>query len=250
MEFRKDVFAIAVGGFLGAMLAHSMSYFWQIGLLIGCVTGYLIRALTEPQRVIDALTLAFKTAYGWWPLARDWKLVLLVSWDVSLVIGGIMGTLLTVLLTVLLAADFAVASEYTKLWFVPLVYLAAGVSMHIICFLFVLLIYSIVAFFGGSIPSRTTGIDKEINFFYVNYLVAKYAFIGIRRFPKFLKIFLVFLHSESFTACGVYALISATAIFLFVPYNPILISLAAVVGGILGAYLRTIILAVLQPQSS
>ncbi|MBI2637566.1 MAG: hypothetical protein HYW88_01575, partial [Candidatus Sungbacteria bacterium] len=53
-DFKKDMVAIALGVFFGALFAHSLGIYWPLGILAGGAVGYVARLLTEPMRVVSA----------------------------------------------------------------------------------------------------------------------------------------------------------------------------------------------------
>lgn len=273
-DFRKDVFTIAVGTFLGAMLAHSLGYLWYLGVACGGFMGYLSRLLTEPQ----AITYAGKRA---WQVAKQlhlpenwWERVKSGFYD-GTCIGGPTGVLMGVVLVLSnnleprgrAAADLGVNSSLD-------LYILSLFSVSLLCALLI----SILFLFDGATyefhHGRRINWKKwaiqlnpiSIHLFAIYYTVlglaycVSYAlwslvwaivhvpdfFIGMWRLlvlsACFVKLFSKFVHAEKFTACGVYASLGSFLVFILIPNNPLAIIVSSMVFGYIGARARHFLL--------
>jgi len=259
-SFVKDIFAIFAGAFLGALFAHTAGWLWPLGILSGGAIGYATRMFIEPQRTGWALRRAFRAAFYHYPIRLlDGGLERIKD---GLAAGIFIGNFLGVMLTFFwwlawLKTDIAFDFNYALLTHAAIVLGALVV--------FSILTVAVNFFF----PSGPFSHEKEKtdlrNAFIHNsvtwhvYLVY-YFFVGcwklllwlpsaphdilyVLRFMKlFLKTFVSFVHSEDYTACGIYSVVGATAIFLWVPYEPLLMAAATLASAVLGAIMRRIVL--------
>lgn len=259
-EFQKDVFAIFVGGFLGALFAHSFGYFWFIGIALGGAVGYLARLLTEPGRVIYAARLAFRRIYAWEP-KPNWRRRLLTGFYAGVCVAGpasMLGGILFTLPISTLSSDFTAhqiilgsvalflglhciiiaafcLDSYDRTMCVSLAklsimkkdarkYNALVMPWRILCFLFMLLWCA-----GRFIITHRSTIWKET----LKILMSA---------GKFLKIFIRLVHTEALVACGLYSAASAMIIFFTMPHQPIPMTSAALIGAVVGAIMRRVVL--------
>lgn len=251
MSFRKDVFAIFLGGFFGAFLAHFAGAFWIVGLLAGGTIGYIARALAEPMRIARAARNAWDFAIDWRPVP-DWKEQVRVGLNLGLSVGGIVGVLVGLL--------FAISGVhiFSSFWFFD--YLSHGAVWSTVACLF-----SIPLSYACGIEQDDRQIflemGRDINMFAIHFWIVYFVLLGILwgvvRIPSgtlkslcFLKWFAIFVHSENFTACGIYAMISAVVIFFYIPNNVLAMLVAAILGAVIGAFARRVVLFVFAEESA
>ncbi|MBI2056307.1 MAG: hypothetical protein HYT37_02915 [Candidatus Sungbacteria bacterium] len=245
--FRKDVFAMFVGMALGAMLAHAVGYLWFLGILSGGALGYVVRMLTEPERIKYAGKRAWQTIVG--SLAVNWKQRMISDFYCGIGFGGILG---------IYSGSVSLISGEDPYFGIqnPLVrYGLYTIASNVIAVFFSLLIlYPVNAEEpeGANIFMR---FGVNFNSVAIHYYILRWLGIGVAwmfyrltYIPslcghgwRFLKSFFRFVHSEDFTACGLYGLAGAVIIFFTVPYNAGFILLAAAVGAFVGAAMRRVV---------
>ncbi|MBI1957385.1 MAG: hypothetical protein HYS44_02930 [Candidatus Niyogibacteria bacterium] len=260
-RFMKDVFAIAVGAFLGALLAHAMGGFWLIGILVGGAAGYITRGLTEPRRVNNSVQRAFRAAFYRYPVALldgGWRRTK-EGIALGAILGSVIGMVFAIFSWIVFFIDPNPLKLSTQLTIHAVFAFGAPIFISIIA---ALLCFSVIST-GNALIRDPSPPSKHV--FYWNSItwhvfVVWFTVIGCWLFLKwlpsaprhlalatrftghFLMMFARFVHREDFSACGIYALIAALGIFLYAPNHPIPIALAAFAGGIIGAVMRRIVL--------
>ncbi len=243
--FWKDAFAITVGAFFGAMLAHSMGYLWAGGLLFGGAIGYLARLVTEPERILKASKQAYQDAYHWRP-KKEWRACIREGALMGLGAGGVFG--------MFLFGPFSVYQSYKQgtsfREIAYLYYLAVGVSEILLPIVGAIFAYQVYSYQDKDAPKVAKHLNAVALHYYlirgVGYAIA-YTIFAIFKVPHFLRFFAVLVHSEKFTACATYALMAGSIVFFFIPYNPPLMLASSGLAGLFGAWIRPKALALLEP---
>lgn len=243
-DFQKDAFSIACGAFLGAMCAHAWGYGWFFGIILGGITGYGIRMCTEPARMRVCAQWAYEKVSD--RLLIDWRERVRSDFYVGIGLGGIFSV------TIGFCLIIAGLVEGKSISFLVFWYLLVHVIMNIFILFFTFFVSFL--FYTQRDPVRVYDDEKmlcrHLNSIIIHYHIVRFSLIytwkGILHAPllwQFAKTFFRLVHSDNFTACGVYASLVATIIFFTTPYQPLWLLLGAVVGGIAGAGARRIIVA-------
>ncbi|OGF66086.1 hypothetical protein A3I27_02920 [Candidatus Giovannonibacteria bacterium RIFCSPLOWO2_02_FULL_43_11b] len=246
--FWKDAFAITAGAFFGAILAHAMGHFWAGGLLFGGAIGYFARLITEPLRILEALRQAYQDVYHWRP-KKEWKTCFREGSLYGIGAGGVLG--------MFGFGPFSLYRGYEQ---------GASLEQLIYSYYFTVAVSEILAPIFGAIfayqeylylDEDASKMAKHFNAVSLHYYVLKgagysifYLVAAICKIPRFLRLFAIFVHSENFTACAVYALMAGSIVFLLVPYNPPLMLAVSSLAGLFGAWVRPKALAMLEPALS
>jgi len=254
-EFHKDFLSIGWGSFIGAMLAHSFGYFWLFGILMGGASGYIFRLFTEPQRILWALRIAWQRTISF-IIKPDWRERLKCGFEIGIGLGGFFGVSVGIIFVFSSLFDSLIEGTLTlvnlvniALWYISIILgltLGFGI-LGIIVYLYIIKSPTEMDF------ADAKSMMKNLNAVALHYKAISFSFKGIkwavmnipmilRTSYQFLKIFLRLVHSDDFSACGVYACIGALVIFFLVPFHPFFMLLAAFLGGAAGAFMRRLAL--------
>jgi len=255
-SFVKDWLSIFISGILGAFLVRSFNGWWLFGALAGGAIGYVMRTLTEPQRIKQGLERASQATKNKWQGVTFWrpgpyfKDVVKESIQLGLIAGGICGLFIN---GIIMTSDGAVINPSL------MIIINCYVLMHILCFIFM----SLAVFFIMMMKEEDKNFHKtdnlslwakrlnSISIHYNLFLIwplkgvwwlLKLVYKNLPLVKKFLIVFVRYIHCEDFYACGVYAAVLSIIVGLLVSPQPILTITACLVGAAIGAGMRRIVL--------
>lgn len=287
-SFTKDFVAMALGMFFGALFAHKLGWFWPIGIVGGAGIGWIVRMLTEPKRIKEAALKSYEATINWRP-KKDWKDRLKVGLFTTIILGGFFGVIAGLIAVSVFIFDAPNQGGITvAVTNCPEAYIVSFLN-YLFSIIFVHLFIGIFCLhceyhrlLEKSKPLSSLANLRECAYKYnilsLHYNGVKYFLFGIFWFlcqiPKvpsyfvwfvcqtwkcvkkifwtvvlFIGRFLLFVHHERFTACGVYAGIGALIVFFVLPNQILLISIASIFCAIAGALLRPSVLALLEKKA-
>lgn len=264
----KDALAIGLGFFFGLVAAYAFELRGVqllVGAPVGALMGYLARMLMEPERVKWAAKTAWRKTTELRP-KPDWRERIVIGVRVGLATGGIGGILISVI-----SVSAVLSGKGSEL---PLGNLVGGSSLLAYCASFIamtllaipldiLLVYCLF----DSPNSRETiyfvWFAKNFNAIAIHYHAVRFLLIGLYKTAIFLeyipaivkvilkltKTFLLFVHSDHFSACGSWAAVGVIVTILTVPLTVPSILISSVIGGLVGAGMRQVVLMLLAPEN-
>lgn len=268
-DFGKDALAIALGMFFGLVAAYAFELQGVqllVGAPVGALMGYLARMLMEPERIKWAAKTAWRKVINWHP-KPDWKerveggaaIGLSIGGGISLVllmvsilvysIYSIDEPLLAIKICLIYLIGGSVASVFSAILFIPAEYFNecpvadqftrnAGWLFNMFTAPFTAVILPFVLLFN---LTHWCWENRQ--------WLAKTAREVAVRAASFIKVFVLLVHSDHFSACGSWAAIGVIVAILTVPLTIPAILVSVTIGGLVGAGMRQIVLMLLTPAN-